>query len=167
MDASQVKREEVASFFQQCEYLGYLVTRPLSHIRRNWELIWDHENDEYLVEDDSYSDSLNTLIEELATVNPPPKYHDHEDRLAEHVNSDLGWNVKEINGRWVGEDYEPILEQGNLNDIQQKNLVLAAAGRIRAAIIRGQTHFDKMEQSHQRILAGVLAIILYHRTDYE
>lgn len=167
MDASKVKRKEIISFFQQCEYLGHLVTRPLSHIRPNWELIWDHEKKEYLIEEDSYSNLLNILIKELSTVDPPPKYHDHEDRLAEHVNSDLGWNVNKINGRWVDEDYEAILEQGSFNDIQQKNLVLAAAGRIRAAIIRGQTHFDEMEQSHQKILAGVLAIILYHRTDYE
>ena len=30
-----------------------------------------------------------------------------------------------------------------------------------------QLHFDEMEQSHQKMLAGVLACILYHRTDYE
>jgi hypothetical protein len=47
------------------------------------------------------------------------------------------------------------------------DLVLAAAGRIRSAIIRGQFRFDEMEKAHQKILAGVLSCILYHRTDYE
>ena len=167
MDTSQVSCEDINSFFHRCEYLDYLVTRPISHIRPNWELIWDYENDKYLVEENSYSNLLNILIAELGTVNPPSKYHDNEDRLAEHVISDLGWNVKKINGCWVGEDYEAILEQGSFNDIQQENLVLAAAGRIRAAIIRGQLRFDDMEQWHQKMLASVLACILYHRTDYE
>ena len=167
MDASQVSSEDIISFFHRCGYLDYLVTRPLSHIRPNWELTWDYEKGQYLVEEESYANLLNILIDELSNVNPPSKYHDHEDRLAEHVISDLGWSVRKINGRWVGEDYEAILEQGSFSDIQQNNLVLAAAGRIKAAIIRGQLHFDDMEQSHQKILAGVLACILYHRTDYE
>lgn len=167
MDALQVPSEDIVSFFHRCEYLGYLVTRPLSHIRPNWELIWDYEKKEYLVEEESCSNLLNVLIAELANVNPPSKYHDHEDRLAEHVISDLGWNVRKISGRWVGEDYEAILEQGSLSDIQQKNLVLAAAGRIRAAIVRGQLHFDDMEEGHRKILAGVLSCILYHRNDHE
>ena len=42
--------------------------------------------------------------------------------------------------------------------------MLAAAGRIRAAVIRGQTHFDQMEESHRRMLAALLLVILYHRT---
>jgi hypothetical protein len=45
--------------------------------------------------------------------------------------------------------------------------VQAAAGRIHAAIDRGQLHFDDMEWSHQVILAGVLAAILYHREPQE
>jgi len=167
MDASLVSSEDIESFFHRCEYLAYLVTRPLSHIRPNWELILDYENEKYLVEEDSYSNLLNILIAELSTVNPPSKYHDHEDRLAEHVISDLGWNVRKINGRWVGEDYVAILEQGSFSDRQQKDLVLAAAGRTRAAIIRSQFRFDDMEEGHQKMLAGVLSCILYHRTDYE
>jgi len=46
-------------------------------------------------------------------------------------------------------------------------MVLAAAGRVHAAIQNGQMHFDEMERSHQVILAGVLAAILYHREPYE
>lgn len=47
------------------------------------------------------------------------------------------------------------------------DLVEATAGRIKAAIDRGQNHFDDMERSHQVILAGVLVAILYHRESHE
>ena len=167
MDESKISDEDIVSFFECCDFLDYFVTRPLSHIKGNWELIWDDEKSQYVDEEDSYAKSLNGLIKELSTVNPPSKYHDNEDRLAEHVISDLGWNVKKTKGRWVGEDYDVILQQGSFSDLQQQNLVLAAAGRIKAAIIRDQLHFDDMEQSHQLMLASVLACILYHRTDYE
>ncbi|EBF8391669.1 hypothetical protein NBB52_05625 [Salmonella sp. NW1172] len=58
-----------------------------------------------------------------------------------------------------------ILEQGGFSDEDQKNLCLSIAGRIRAAINRHQFHFDDMEKSHQKILADVIAIILYHRSE--
>jgi len=97
-------------------------------------------------------------------IEPPFQYHRNEDCLAEYVNANLNWNLKNVGGRWVGEEYSVILEQGGFNDINLVNLKLAAAGRIKAAIIRKQLHFDDMEQSHQKILADVLAIILYHQT---
>ena len=56
-----------------------------------------------------------------------------------------------------------MLEQGGFNDIDEKNLVLSACGRVKAAIDRGQLHFDDMEKFHRKMLADVLAIILYHR----
>ena len=61
------------------------------------------------------------------------------------------------------DDYIALLEQGSFDDVEQKNLVLAAAGRIHAAMHLNQLHFDDLEQSHQYLLAGVLAAILYHR----
>lgn len=167
MKPEEITKEHIISFFEWCDFLDHLVTRPLSHIRPHWELIWDHENHKYIEVKDSYASMLNTLIDELSEVEPPKKYHDNEDCLAEHVISELGWNVRKEKGRWVGEDYGAILEQGSFNDIQQKNLVLAAAGRIRAALMRDQQHFDDMELSHQKMLANVITIILYHRTDYE
>ena len=44
-----------------------------------------------------------------------------------------------------------------IDDIQ------AVSGCIKAPINHGQRHFDDIEQSHQKILADVLTIILYHR----
>jgi hypothetical protein len=165
MKTSDLKSENVKSFFNQSDSLAYLVTRQLSHIRCNWELIWDHEKQEYTPEEDSYAELLNQLIEELNSVNSPSRYHENEDCLAEYVISDLKWNIKKVGGRWVGQDYAAILEQGGFNDINEENLILAAAGRIKAAINRKQLNFDEMETSHQKMLANVLACILYHRTD--
>jgi len=165
MEPSDLKSANVKSFFKQSDCLNYLVTRPLSHINCNWELTWDHEKQEYAPEEDSYAELLNQLIEELNSVNPPSKYHENEDCLAKYVISDLKWNIKKVGGRWVGQDYTVILSQGGFNDINEENLILAAAGRIKAAISRKQLHFDDMEQSHQKILADVLLCILYHRTD--
>ncbi len=79
--------------------------------------------------------------------------------------ANLNWKIEKVGSRWIGENYAAILEQGGFNDFDELNLVLAAAGRIKAALARNQCHFDEMEQSHQKMLADVLAIILYHRTD--
>lgn len=43
-------------------------------------------------------------------------------------------------------DYIVMLEKGGFDDVGQKRLVKAAAGRIQAAIVQGQTHFDQMEE---------------------
>lgn len=153
------------NFFKNNNTLDRLVLRPLSHIMGNWELTWDREGNEYEAEEDSYAERLNHLISELSQIDPPKKYHDHEDRLAEYVQSNLNWKIKKIGNRWVGETYGAILEQGGFSDIDQENLLSAAAGRIKAATDRGQLCFDDMELSHQAILADVLAIILYFRSD--
>lgn len=152
-------------FFKRSDYLDYLVLRPLSHILPNWELSWDYENNKYKNEEDSYAEMLNNLIEELDKKNPPPKYHNNEDFLAEYVKKNLNWGIEKAGNRWICGDYTSILEQGGFGDIDEVNLVNAAAGRIHAARKFGQNHFDEMEEGHQKILAYVLAIILYHRTD--
>lgn len=154
---------DTKEFFSNSDLLDSLVLRPLSHIKGNWELTWDGDKQEYEPEEESYSELLNQLIEELGRVNPPSQYHDNEDCLAEYVRSNLTWNIKKVGGRWVGEDYSAILEQGGFNDIDQENLILAATGRIKVALNRKQLHFDDMEQSHQKMLVDVLAIILYYR----
>jgi len=145
--------------------LDRLALRQLSHIKENWELAWNNEDEKYEPEENSYAEKLNQLIIELGRVDPPKKYHENEDCLVEYVIANLNWKSRKINGRWVGEDYAAKLEQGGFNDIDRNNLILAAAGRIKAAIDRNQHHFDDMEQSHQKILADVIAIILYHRTE--
>ena len=40
--------------------------------------------------------------------------------------------------------------------------MLAAAGRIKAAIDRGQLTYEDMESSHRRMLSVVLSVILYN-----
>lgn len=128
-------------------------------------MTWDDALERYIVEGDSFASKVNELIEQLGAVEPPLKYHDNEDRLAEYVKSNLKWQIQKTGNRWVGEDYSSILEQGAFNDIDREELLRAAAGRIRAAIDRGQLHFDQMEWFHRKMLADVIAIILYHRED--
>lgn len=158
----QTSADSVREFFQWSDTLDYLVLRPLSHIRSNWETRWDSDKRKYRPEEDSFAEELNELIERIASTNPPLRYHDNEDRLAEFVQS-KGWRIKKAGNRWVGTDYASILEQGAFDDHDIPNLLLAARGRVHAAVVRGQTHFDEMEESHQKMLAAVLAIAIYHR----
>jgi hypothetical protein len=161
----------VKDFFAWSEWVDHEVPRPLSHIRANWEITWDHNTRSYRPEDDSFAELLNQLIGELDACDPPSRYHDNEDVLGECVQRKLNWGIKKVGRSWVGfdgrrlrpGDYIVMLQQGAFDDEEQANLVQAAAGRIQAAIMRGQTHFDQLEQSHQYMLAGVLASILYHR----
>ncbi len=152
-------------FFADSDYLDHMVLRPLSHIRANWELTWDRKTGTYIIEGDSYAGLLNNLLTELDNCSPPSRYHDSEDCLAKYVVERLRWPISKIGNRWVGADYDSILEQGGFDDIDQANLLLAAAGRIQVAKRLGQAHFDEMEESHRRMLGAVLAIILYFRTD--
>ena len=155
---------DVKSFFAHSNAtLDVIVLRPLSHITANWELFWDAKTEQYVPEHDSFAALLNQMIQELATANPPARYHDNEDALAQYVIQNLNWGIRKQNGRWIGADYESILEQGGFGDADQVELLTAAAGRIHAALARGQQHFDEMEESHQRMLGAVLSIILFHR----
>ncbi len=162
----------VWKFFGWSDFLDHEVLRPLSHIRANWELKWDHSTGQYAPEDGSYAQLLNELVDEIELCDPPRRYHDNEDRLGEFVQRRLNWGVYKEGNRWLNRegkvltppDYISLLEQGGFEDLDQEELVLAAAGRIRAAVSRGQLHFDDMERSHQVMLAGVLAVILYHQS---
>jgi len=101
----------------------------------------------------------------------PRRYHDSEDRLGEYVQECLNWAIWKQGDAWVNadgsrlhpSDYLALMEQGAFKTSGVTELLEAVSGRIHAAIARGQTHFDDMERSHQVILAGVLAAILYHR----
>lgn len=156
---------KLIEFFRHSELLDALSLRQLSHMKHNWELTWDDEREQYEPEEDSFAQKVNDLIVELSDIKPPRRYHDHEDRLAQHVIDRLGWDIRKVGARWVGQDYPSILEQGAFGVEAQKELLLAAAGRIKAAIRLGQRHFDDMEESHRKMLADVLAVILYHRAD--
>ena len=153
-------------FFGWSDLLDHMVTRQLAHIRENWELTWDHKIKKYESEEESYADLINELVLELSDIEPPEKYHDNEDRLAEYCKASLNWDIRKIGNRWVGSSYASILEQGSFKDWNQKDLCLAASGRIKAALHRGQMHFDDMEEFHRKMLADVIAIILYHRSHY-
>lgn len=165
----------IRDFFADSDWVDREVLRQLSHIRGNWELQWNSLTGYYEHEDDSYAALLNKLIDELDSCDPASHYHDNEDRLGEYVQRRLNWGIRKQGNRWVKangsvltpNNYLALLEQGGYNDISQQELIQAAAGRIQAAIHRNQLHFDKMERSHQYLLAGVLAAILYHRGDYE
>lgn len=157
----------VWAFFAWSDTLDHRVLRRLSHIHPNWEITWDRQAGRYEHEPDSFAEKLNLLIDELAQTQPPPRYHDSEDSLAQYAAAHLNWNIRKRGNRWVGAEYGAILEQGGYGDIDQQELILAAAGRIQAALARGQMHLDQMEKSHAHMLCEVLAIILYHRTDCE
>jgi hypothetical protein len=154
-------------FFANSDLLDREVLRPLSHIYGNWELDWNKETNEYMAEEGSYASLLNKLIAEIDSTSPPARYHDNEDRLAEYVREHLKWKIHKEDNRWVGEDYEWIIEQGGFDDLNEQHLIQAAAGRVRAATDHGQKHYDEMEESHRLMLAAVLSIILYHRTPLE
>lgn len=154
---------KIKDFFANSELLDYMVLRPLSHINMSWELTWSSDDNEYEREEGTFAPLLNDLITELSNTVPPVKYHDNEDCLAEYVKQSLNWNIYKQGERWVGDDYDVILEQGGFKDINEQNLVQAATGRIKAALDRGQNHFDDMEESHKRMLAAVMTIIIYHR----
>ncbi len=153
-------------FFGWSETLDHIALRPLSHIRPNWELTWDREAGTYVEEEDSFAGLLNKLIDEMDELDPPASYHDLEDEIAESCRQSLKWKIQKKGSRWVGEDYLAILEQGGFDDVDQHNLVLAAVGRVRAAMDHGQITFDQMEIGHRNILGGIIANILYFR-DWE
>ncbi len=155
--------DDVRDFFAWSDVLDYLVLRPLSHITLNWEAQWDPIARRYEPEAESFADDLNAVIELIAACPPPAHYHDHEDRLAERVIHEMGWPIQKKGSRWLGEDYAFILEQGAFRDLQQRDLVSAASGRVHAAFMHGQRHFDDMEDGHRTMLAALLTIIIYHR----
>lgn len=154
---------DTISFFASSDSLDYMVLRPLSHIKSSWELRWLGVNELYMEEEDSFAADLNQLIRDLAATAKTPNYHSHEDQIAEYQLSKGSWQIKKKGRIWIGHDYQSILEQGGFLDENQQDLLAASAGRIEAAISRNQLHFDQMEKNHQKMLAGLLSIILYHR----
>lgn len=157
--------QDLINFVKHSELFDYMVTRPLDHILPNWELMWDDNTNRFIPEEDSFAEKVNKMLDELVDMPIPDKYHDNEDILAEYVQKHHNWNIVKVNGRWISYDYREILNQGSFGDADQKNLLAAAKGRIAAAIQHGQTKFDDMEYGHQRILAMVLASILYQRSN--
>ena len=157
--------EELITFVKKNELFDYMVTRPLDHILPNWELLWDDNANRFRVEEDSFAEKVNEMLDELLSIPSPDNYHANEDVLAEYVKAHLNWDIAKAHGRWISCDYRAVINQGSFGDEAQKSLLAAAKGRIEAAIQHGQTKFDDMEYGHQRILAMVLASILYQRNN--
>ena len=153
----------IIAFFAQSDFLDRFVLRPLAHIAGNWEATWGGVDVGYLPEENSFAADLNAVIHLIADHPRPARYHDHEDRLAELVLNELKWPIQKKAGRWIGHDYEMILENGALHAFSSRELIAAACGRVHAALDFGQDHFDVMEERHQQILAAILTIIIYCR----
>ncbi len=150
-------------FFDWSGFLDFEVTKQLSHIKPNWELMWDESTAKYIEEEDSFAEDLNKLIEELKYIKPPNNYHKYEDIVCKYQNEFSNWNIQKKGNKWEVGDYACFLEQGGFHDINVENLIIAAAGRINAAIKRGQTNYDDMEESHRIMLGDLIAVILFHR----
>ena len=98
----ETMNEQVVEFFRWSDLFDHMVTRQLDHIRPNWELTWNHDEEKYDPEEDGYGQIINNLVVELSELNPPKKYHDNEDRLAEYCRFNLDWDIKKVRNRWVG-----------------------------------------------------------------
>jgi hypothetical protein len=155
--------EQIRGFFAKSDLLDRMTLRPLSHITLNWEATWDPEKHQYTPEENSFVADLNTVIDLLATYERSSHYHEHEDTLAEHTLRELRWPIQKKGGRWIGADYQAILEQGAFSEFGQEKLIAAATGRVHAAMDFGQLHFDDMEEGHLNMLAGLITIIIFHR----
>ena len=150
-------------FFNWSDSLEENVTRRLRHIKPNWELMWSEEKQKYIEEEDRFAQDLNILIKDLTNTTVPISYHDNEDIIAEYYNGMYDKAVMKIGKIWNVADYGSLLEQGAFRDINQEHLIIAARGRIDAAIKFGQNKYDEMESGHRFILGEIIANILYHR----
>lgn len=111
---------EIRSFFAVSDFLEHEVLLPLSHIRNGWELYVDSGTGRYEDEEDTFAWLLSHLIYELARAEPPEKYHDSEDGLAEHVQNSWNWRIEKHGNVWKNEsgkrldpsDYLATLKQG-------------------------------------------------------
>ena len=76
---------ERRKFFAWSDLLDHDVLRPLSHIRRNWEVRWDTGEQKYAPEEVSFAHALNELIDCIATSERPERYHGNEDVVAKYL----------------------------------------------------------------------------------
>jgi flagellar hook-basal body complex protein FliE len=160
-------RVAVRAFFARSDLIDHDVLRPLAHAKGTWEISWDCQTQRYEHEQDSFAKYLNVLIDDIADTAISAHYHDNEDVVANYLASKPESKIEKKAGRWIGASYGWILEQGGFDDIDQGELLTSAIGRVAAALERGQMTYDEMEQGHRLMLADVLTIILYHRSNYE
>ncbi|WMO17196.1 hypothetical protein [Vibrio alginolyticus] len=151
-----------AHFFQNSDYFERLVTKPLYYIKPEYELDW--VGDKLTESEDSFACYLNQLFDELDAVVAPKNYHKFEDIIAKYSALEDS-TIRKQGKLWIGQDYGWILENGSYNDIDEQNLVLAIAGRIRAAKRFKQYNFDDMEKGHRDMLSELLQCFIYHRSN--
>jgi hypothetical protein len=156
-------QDKIKEFFKWSGLLDEEITKRLQHIKSNWELQWDFEEEQYIEEENSFSPELNKLFIEFSKYKPVKNYHLQEDKIVEFLNEKRNTKIKKEGKRWIVVDYGQTLEQGAFSDIEQYNLKQAAIGRIYAAIKRNQNNYDDMEESHRFILSEILLSILYHQ----
>ncbi|MER8445211.1 hypothetical protein NKH52_18670 [Mesorhizobium sp. M1066] len=152
--------EQIRDFFARSPFVPGMVLRRLSHIKHNWEVGWDPHSGRYLPEPFSLAADLNEVIDQIAATTPPGRYHDHEDIIVGCVSSIF--SAEKQGGRWRGDDYGFLLEQGLMMSGRLDDLILAATGRVYAAINSGQKHFDDVEHGHLRMLSDILATIVFY-----
>ncbi len=166
--------EAARSFFAGSDYLDHAVLRPISHVAPNWELIRDPISDLYEEEDDSLAAHLNVLIEEVSLSSPPRDYHSYENRLAIHYEGVTTgrfylhgklWRDRQT-GELVEKDFVGhMIEQATCGHYDVPDLVLAASGRVAAALYFGVEHFDKLDHGHMEMLSVIMTDILFRRSD--
>ena len=159
----QHEPDKVRRFYAWCDSLDRFVLRPLSHIAPNWEATWSHGLQQYVPEHDSFAQDLNEIIERIAICPRPSAYHSHEDAIIETSIRKSGWPVQKKGNRWITTDYRSLLQSGSFYDLEQLNLIAAAAGRTQAAMDFDQMSYDNMEEGHQYILSAILSLIIYQR----
>jgi len=158
-----VLQDKIKTFFKWSELLDEEVTKRLRHIKSDWELQWDFEEEQYVEEENSFSPELNKLFIEFSQHALVDNYHMHEDEIVEFLNEKRNIKITKVGKRWDVNDYGLTLEHGAFSDIEQHNLKQAAIGRIYAALKRNQNNYDDMEESHRFILSEILISILYHQ----
>ncbi|MDG1286323.1 MAG: hypothetical protein P8P30_02025 [Rickettsiales bacterium] len=161
-------------FFARSDWLDYAVLRPLSHVAGNWELTPDGKF--YKAEEDSLADHLNILIDEIAKTHPPISYHYHENSIASQHRDTKDGSVILSKSKNIWLDpitKKPIsiaqvghyIEQSAARGVDDSELVAAASGRVARSISCDVNHFDDLDQGHLSMLAEIMSIILFMRSD--
>jgi len=149
-------------FFADSHWIEFYVTRPLQHIAGAYEIDWDEELRQYVPVDvpleTTLVSQLNDVLETVEALEPKQGYHDFEDKILSSMTA--RYPLFKIGKLWLGEDYATMLEYGGWQ--QQHGILLAAAGRVRAAKKRGQHHFDEMHEAHRDVLGELLAIAVFY-----
>lgn len=167
-------REAVLYFFRRSSFLDHAVLRPLSHVSPDWELQSDGDDDHYLEEDGSLAAHLNVLIENIANSSPVLDYHSHENELASGYQEVSSGEIYLEGNLWLdrktGRPIEKdmvghMIEQSTAGWDDLPELVLAAAGRVAAALRFGISHFDDLDSGHMQMLAVIMTDIIFRRCD--